>query len=65
MLAGAGRNGKSPEEDTGSSRVPGMFYFLIWVLAVPPYSPVKVYQATVMIYDAISIHVLYFNKNLH
>ena len=46
----------------GASRVPVMFYFLIWVLAVPLYSPAKVYQATVMIYDIGSIRILHFKK---
>lgn len=62
MLVGAGRNSKSPEEDTGGLRVPVMFYFLIRVLAVPLYSPAKVYQATVMIYDIGSIRILHFKK---
>lgn len=46
----------------GASRVPVMFYILIWVLAVPLYSPAKVYQATVMIYDIGSTRILHFKK---
>ena len=49
----------------GASRVPVMFYILIWVLAVPLYSPAKVYQATVMIYDIGSTRILHFKKNLY